>query len=149
MSPTSYRTAPPRDMSFPCAERGILSPKTCVCRILSLVPYIVKSCYNCLLEILLLTLATYDNRFCNFVLVGMMGFEPIRPCGRGILSPLCIPFHHTPKWRNESHSTLLLHSCQGIVISLVNKVSGFDNLSQSFSRRCFLVDKYHTSFEVL
>ena len=28
--------------------------------------------------------------------VGGEGFEPSRPCGQGILSPLCLPFHHPP-----------------------------------------------------
>ena len=31
-------------------------------------------------------------RFC--VLVPPTGLEPVRFCGRGILSPLCLPFHH-------------------------------------------------------
>ena len=27
---------------------------------------------------------------------GEEGFEPSRPCGLRILSPLCLPFHHSP-----------------------------------------------------
>ena len=28
-------------------------------------------------------------------MVPVAGLEPARPCGQGILSPLCLPFHHT------------------------------------------------------
>lgn len=28
-------------------------------------------------------------------LVPVTGFEPVRPYGQGILSPVCLPFHHT------------------------------------------------------
>ena len=28
--------------------------------------------------------------------MGETGFEPVRPCDQGILSPWCLPFHHSP-----------------------------------------------------
>lgn len=28
-------------------------------------------------------------------MVPVTGFEPVRPYGQGILSPVCLPFHHT------------------------------------------------------
>ena len=32
---------------------------------------------------------------CLFIsMVPGAGLEPAQPCGRGILSPLCLPFHH-------------------------------------------------------
>lgn len=31
-------------------------------------------------------------------LVPGTGLEPVRCCQRGILSPLCLPFHHTGMW---------------------------------------------------
>ena len=31
-------------------------------------------------------------------LVPAAGLEPARLLGRGILSPLCLPFHHTGRW---------------------------------------------------
>lgn len=31
-------------------------------------------------------------------LVPVAGLEPVRCCQRGILSPLCLPFHHTGMW---------------------------------------------------
>ena len=31
-------------------------------------------------------------------LVPVTGLEPVRCCQRGILSPLCLPFHHTGMW---------------------------------------------------
>ncbi len=31
---------------------------------------------------------------CVFLLVLRVGLEPTRPCGQGILSPSCLPFHH-------------------------------------------------------
>ncbi len=32
-----------------------------------------------------------------FHMVPVAGFEPARPYGQGILSPQCLPFHHTGK----------------------------------------------------
>ena len=31
-----------------------------------------------------------------YVLVGVAGVEPARPCGHWLLEPACLPFHHTP-----------------------------------------------------
>ncbi len=36
-----------------------------------------------------------DKTFGNVLEAGL---EPAWPCGRGILSPLCLPFHHSSKW---------------------------------------------------
>ena len=37
-------------------------------------------------------LAFYHFKLLSFVL--RVGLEPTRPCGQGILSPSCLPFHH-------------------------------------------------------
>ena len=37
------------------------------------------------------------QRICDSIqLVGGEGVEPSPPCGQGILSPSCLPFHHPP-----------------------------------------------------
>lgn len=36
-----------------------------------------------------------------YVLVGVTGVEPVRPCGHWLLEPACLPFHHTPMVSGE------------------------------------------------
>ena len=40
------------------------------------------------------------------------GFEPALPCEKGILSPLCLPFHHGGNLANQQ-LTIELNACAG------------------------------------
>ena len=50
-----------------------------------------------------------SNRILSF-LVPVTGLEPVRDCSQGILSPWCLPFHHTGVEQNQF--TMLFVQCQ-------------------------------------
>jgi hypothetical protein len=63
--------------------------------------------------------------------VPRMGLEPIRSCDRGILSPLCIPFHHLGDW--YYHVGIISMICQGIAISKGSVLVDLDSFDSLFS----------------
>ena len=56
----------------------------------------------------------------------MAGLEPARPCGRGILSPLRLPFRHIPDDFTTLHSKYLRHvsSCRLAAITVADNERG-------------------------
>lgn len=58
--------------------------------------------------------------------VGMAGLEPARPCGRGILSPLRLPFRHIPDDFTTLNSKYLRHvsSCRLAAITVTDNERG-------------------------
>jgi site-specific DNA recombinase len=47
-----------------------------------------------------------DINMSEKMMVPAAGFEPARPCGRGILSPLCLPFHHAGGHRGRASCSI-------------------------------------------
>jgi hypothetical protein len=48
-----------------------------------------------------------------------VGFEPTRPCEQRILSPSCLPFHHSGKIRALHHATRYHYSVVSFVVGIV------------------------------
>ena len=54
--------------------------------------------------------------FLRTLVVGVVGIEPTRPCGRGILSPLCLPISPYPRSCSRRHAA---RRCAGRTVLVI------------------------------
>ena len=83
----------------------------------------------------------------SVLLVAEVGVEPTRPCGQGILSPSCLPFHHSakhppeklllPRWWSRFNAQAYTHLGHSYLVTSA-VVIGQSRLKMCYYRLTFL-----------